>query len=288
MAPSQQKKGLKDVRNGALLQMAEAASLGLPFEVWKTRMGRFRSESNFTAFRNVYNSAGGGLKGVKAFWAGFSPKMVESATKGAVLMVAKEAINDVTLAAGASPFVAATIAGAGGGVCQVAVMGPCTYVVTAAVTTSSKDNPKTAVQIVRETYQRCGIRGFYPGGSAIALRQATNWASRQGLTELVRNTMRNRKQGESKRLSTSEEIVSGIIGGALSCWNHPFEVARIEMQARANAQEARLGMISVFQLVVKEHGMQGLFKGVLPRICLGIWQTLFMVSSIHIIGARKS
>ena len=33
----------KDVRNGALLQTVEAASLGLPFEVWKTRMGRYLS-----------------------------------------------------------------------------------------------------------------------------------------------------------------------------------------------------------------------------------------------------
>ena len=27
-----------------------------------------------------------------------------------------------------------------------------------------------------------GVRGFYAGGSAVALRQASNWASRAGFT----------------------------------------------------------------------------------------------------------
>ena len=33
----------------------------------------------------------------------------------------------------------------------------------------------------------CPWQGFYPGGTAIAIRQMTNWASRQGFTEAVRN-----------------------------------------------------------------------------------------------------
>lgn len=34
--------------------MVEAATLGMPFEVWKTRMGRFRNESTVQAFVNIY------------------------------------------------------------------------------------------------------------------------------------------------------------------------------------------------------------------------------------------
>lgn len=122
--PPGQKKGLIDLRNGALLQMAEAATLGLPLEVWKTRMGRFRNEGTLTAFRSVYSHGGGGMRGVKAFWAGFSPKMVESSTKGAVLMVAKEGIKDALAKANVDPLVAAVIAGAGGGVAQTIIMAP--------------------------------------------------------------------------------------------------------------------------------------------------------------------
>ena len=34
------------------------------------------------------------------------------------------------------------------------------------------------------------------------------------------------------KLSVLEEASCGVLGGALACWNHPIEVARIEMQAR--------------------------------------------------------
>ncbi len=112
------KKTAKDVRNGALLQMAEAATLGMPFEVWKTRMGRHRSESTLMAFRNIRAEGGG----IHAFWSGFTPKMVESATKGAVLLVAKEALLDVGKGIGLSDTTAAIAAGAGGGVCQTIIM----------------------------------------------------------------------------------------------------------------------------------------------------------------------
>lgn len=126
MAPlgGPKKKRLTDLRNGALLQMAEAATLGLPLEVWKTRMGRFRSEGTLTAFRNVYTNGGGGLPGVRAFWAGFTPKMIESSTKGAVLMVAMEGLKDVANKFGVDPFLGAILAGAGGGVAQTVVISP--------------------------------------------------------------------------------------------------------------------------------------------------------------------
>eukprot|EP00187_Rhodella_violacea_P017194 CAMPEP_0184734456 /NCGR_PEP_ID=MMETSP0314-20130426/60527_1 /TAXON_ID=38298 /ORGANISM="Rhodella maculata, Strain CCMP 736" /LENGTH=70 /DNA_ID=CAMNT_0027201405 /DNA_START=45 /DNA_END=253 /DNA_ORIENTATION=+ len=69
-------------------------------------MGRFRTENTAVAFRNVYKTAGGGLPGVAAFWSGFTPKMVESASKGAVLLVAKEALLSATSEAGLSPTLA--------------------------------------------------------------------------------------------------------------------------------------------------------------------------------------
>ena len=43
--------------------------------------------------------------------------------------------------------------------------------------------------VVGKTWGEKGIKGFYPGGSAIAMRQATNWASRQGFTEFFRSKM---------------------------------------------------------------------------------------------------
>jgi hypothetical protein len=81
------------------------------------------------------------------------------------------------------------LAGAGGGVSQVLVMGPCTFLVTGAVT---GDQSVSTVQRIQRTWAAQGIKGFYPGGTAIAFRQATNWASRQGFTEFVREQMKVR------------------------------------------------------------------------------------------------
>eukprot|EP00047_Mylnosiga_fluctuans_P004293 m.233699 g.233699 ORF g.233699 m.233699 type:complete len:293 (-) comp12553_c0_seq1:162-1040(-) len=274
-------KKFTDARNGAILQCAEAATLGMPLEVWKTRMGRHRNETTVQAFKNVYRRAGGGFAGVSAFWAGTSAKMVESASKGAVLMFSKELIKDSCLAVGLGVTAAGFIAGAGGGICQTTVMGPCTFLVTAMVNGDRSIGLNTRIA---HTYRTQGLLGFYPGGVAIAWRQATNWASRQGFTDAARQLIAKHSHGDAKAaLSVREEVMAGIMGGAISCWNHPFEVARIEAQSRAVAGEPKLGMLAILRHVVQQEGPAGLFKGVIPRIGLGIWQTLFMVTGANLI-----
>ena len=98
--------------------------------------------------------------------------MVESASKGAVLLWSKELIKDSALSLGIGykptqkhylappllfalrvkyvknllrPTLAGFLAGAGGGICQVTVMGPCTFLVTAVVT--SKGDMSTSQRI---------------------------------------------------------------------------------------------------------------------------------------------
>ncbi|KAJ9449378.1 hypothetical protein DIPPA_00062 [Diplonema papillatum] len=270
-------KGAQDMATGAVLQCIEAATLGMPFEVWKTRMGRFRSEKTFEAFGNVYKNGG-----ARAFWAGTGPKMVESATKGAVLVWSKEILLGVCETAGLDPVSSGLIAGAGAGVAQVSVMGPMTFLVTAKVT--GDRNISTSRRVV-DTWNNKGIRGFYSGASAVAFRQATNWASRQGFTDGVRQLILTQNHGGDKKakLTKPEEVLSGVIGGFLSCWNHPFEVARIEMQARGAFGEAKLSLGGVLGMIYKERGIAGWFNGVIPRIGLGIWQTLFMVSGARMV-----
>jgi hypothetical protein len=59
-----------------------------------------------------------------------------------------------------------------------------------------------------------GLQGFYPGGTAIAFRQMTNWASRQGFTEAVRNQFKLRIHGtKDAKLTKPQEVGAGIIGG---------------------------------------------------------------------------
>jgi len=260
-----------DLALGGLLQCVEAATLGMPFEVWKTRMGRYRGETTIQAFVNVYKRGG-----VSAFWAGTSAKMVESGTKGAILLFSKEAILQSMQTVTSNQTINGIVAGAGGGICQVTVMGPCTFLVTAVVT---GDKNVSISSKIKQVWAKDGIKGFYPGGTALAFRQASNWASRQGITEFVREQFKD-KNG---KLTVTQEAISGIIGGALSCWNHPFEVARIEMQAAASTGEKKQNMMQVFRMIVKENGPGGLFKGIVPRILLGVWQTLFMVTGAKLV-----
>ena len=81
--------------------------------------------------------------------------------------------------------------------------------------------------------------------------------------------------------------LAGVVGGALSCWYHPFEVARIEMQARAVSGEQAQGMLQVIRSVHAEYGLRGLFQGLLPRMGLNIWLTLFMVSGVNLLKQAR-
>lgn len=266
----------RDLVIGPALQCMEAATLGMPFEVWKTRMGRFRSEGTIESLLNVYKSGG-----VGKFWAGTDAKMVESALKGAILMYSKEAFNNGLAGLGVNPGLAGALAGAGGGACQVVIMGPCTFLVTGKVT---GDPNESTMSRIRRTYAAKGVKGFYPGGTAIAARQMTNWASRQGFTEAVRDRFKVQFHGDKEaKLTKGQEVGAGIIGGMLACWNHPFEVARIEMQARGDQGQKSLNMIQVFKLIVAESGPTGLFTGIVPRMLLGVWQTLFMVTGAKLV-----
>ena len=197
-------KGWKNLRNGAVLQCVEAITLGMPLEVWKTRMGRFRNETTMQSLRAVYAE-----RGIGGFWNGSTPKMVESASKGAVLVYAKDAILDGCAAVGVNSVAAGFLSGAGGGVCQTVVMGPMTFLVTAVVT-GGKDVSVSAAAAT--TWKEKGLIGFYPGGSAIAFRQATNWASRQGFTDAVRSRMRTflNKPADAK-LTPKEDAICGLL-----------------------------------------------------------------------------
>ena len=202
--------------------------------------------------------------------------MVESALKGGILLYFKESIIRFCQSIGINDVAAGLIGGFGGGVSQVTVLGPCTFLVTAAVT---GDKSQSIVKKAQETFRTQGIKGFYHGGVPLMLRQGSNWASRQGISEYVRYLFKSRHDNpKTAKLSLGEEAISGIIGGALSTWNQPFEVLRIQAQFAAAKGETQKGMVETAKVIVKEQGIAGLFQGIAPRIGLAIGQTLFLVT----------
>jgi hypothetical protein len=267
----------KDLLTGGVLQVAEAMSLGMPFEVWKTHLGTYRNQGTLEAFRTIYQKGG-----IGAFWKGWQPKLVESFAKGGILLFSKEFFIKASKNLGASDITAGLIGGFGGGVAQVSVLGPCTFLVTAAVT---GDKSISIVDRIKTTYATKGIGGFYAGGTALMLRQGSNWASRQGFTDAIRELIKSRKEGDPKKikLSGAEEALAGIIGGSLSTWNQPFEVMRIQAQAAAAKGLPPMNIFQTASLIVRENGVAGLFQGVWPRMGLCIWQTLFMVTVPHLL-----
>ena len=176
---------------------------------------------------------------------------------------------------GMNDIAAGLVGGFGGGVAQVSVVGPCTFLVTASVT---GDKSITMTQRIVQTYRTRGIGGFYHGGTALMLRQGSNWASRQGFTDAIRMWLLRRHTEAKPKLTAGEEAIAGIIGGALSTWNQPFEVLRIEAQAAAAKGLPPRNIFVTARDIIRENGLAGLFQGILPRMGLCVGQTFFMVT----------
>lgn len=123
-----------------------------------------------------------------------------------------------------------------------------------------------------------------------------------GFARLAESSIRSiRGKTKDEKLGAMDKILASSIGGALATWNQPIEVIRVEvslfpikswvcshsifqMQSMAkNAaasvnRPAKLTIWSTFTYIYKENGIKGLYRGVTPRIGLGIWQTVCMVS----------
>ena len=102
-----------------------------------------------------------------------------------------------------------------------------------------------------------------------------------GFARVAESSIRSFKgKGENEKLTPFEKILSSTIGGALATWNQPIEVVRVEMQSMAKGAERgeKKTILNTLSYIYKENGIKGLYRGVTPRIGLGIWQTVCMVS----------
>ncbi|KAI0830717.1 mitochondrial carrier [Trametes gibbosa] len=245
-------------------------------------MAANRQQTMFQAVQTVWSRGG-----VAGFYQGLIPwAWIEASTKGAVLLFTASEIETATVGLGVNPAVAGLLGGMGGGIVQAyATMGFCTCMKTAEITRHKQMatgiKPPSTWAVFADIYRREGIAGINKGVNAVAVRQCTNWGSRMGFARLAENTIRNVKgKGENEKLTPFEKIMSSSIGGALATWNQPIEVVRVEMQSMAKSadREGKKTIINTLQYIYKENGIKGLYRGVTPRIGLGIWQTICMVS----------
>lgn len=283
--PGQKGVNWSNIAVGAIMNMFEVTTLGQPLEVLKTQMAANRSQTMFQAIQTVWSRGG-----VTGFYQGLIPwAWIEASTKGAVLLFTASEIESAAVKGGLSPGAAGLLGGMGGGIAQAyATMGFCTCMKTAEITrhkqAASGIKPPSTWAVFADIYRREGIAGINKGVNAVAVRQCTNWGSRMGFARLAESTIRKIKgKSENEKLAPLEKILASSIGGALATWNQPIEVVRVEMQSMSKAasaagRPAKLTIFNTLAYIYRENGIKGLYRGVTPRIGLGIWQTVCMVS----------
>lgn len=267
---------------GAGLNLSEVTTLGQPLEVVKTTMAAHRNLSFLQAIKHVWSRGG-----IFGFYQGLIPwAWIEASTKGAALLFVSAEAEYHFKVYGLSNFTAGIMGGVTGGVAQAYLtMGFCTCMKTVEITkqkaTSGGGIPQSSWGAFKDIYKKEGIRGINKGVNAVAIRQMTNWGSRFGLSRLVEEAIRKTtgKTNPDEKLTALEKIFASAVGGGLSAWNQPIEVIRVEMQSKKEDpnRPKNLTVGKAFKYIYKSNGIKGLYRGVTPRIGLGVWQTVFMV-----------
>ncbi|POR38080.1 Citrate/oxoglutarate carrier protein [Tolypocladium paradoxum] len=282
--PKLEKKPIKfsNLLLGAGLNMFEVTTLGQPLEVVKTTMAAHRGDGFTSALGRIWSRGG-----VFGFYQGLIPwAWIEASTKGAVLLFVASEAEYYARAAGASEFGGGILGGITGGVAQAyATMGFCTCMKTVEITkhkmAATGVAPASTFQTFMAIYRKEGIRGINKGVNAVAIRQMTNWGSRFGLSRLAEGWIRSATgKHQSEKLSPWEKILASGLGGGLSAWNQPIEVIRVEMQSKKEDpnRPKKMTVGNTFKYIYSNNGIRGLYRGVAPRIGLGVWQTICMVA----------
>lgn len=267
---------------GAGLNLFEVTTLGQPLEVCKTTLSANRSLGFAQALSHIWSRGG-----VLGFYQGLIPwAWIEASTKGAVLLFVASEAEYYARVAGANDFGAGITGGVTGGVAQAyATMGFCTCMKTVEITqhkmAAAGVKPQSTWATFGDIYRKEGIRGINKGVNAVAIRQMTNWGSRFGLSRLAEGWIRQAtNKDKNEKLSALEKITASAVGGGLSAWNQPIEVIRVEMQSKKEDpnRPKKMTVGNTFKYIYESNGLKGLYRGVTPRIGLGVWQTVCMVA----------
>lgn len=129
-------------------------------------------------------------------------------------------------------------------------------------------------KIAAEIYKREGIRGINKGVNAVALRQCTNWASRFGIARFAQDAIVKARHGTNVGVVADvyDKAGASILAGALSCWNQPLEVIRVEMQSQVKAvgRPENMTLGAATKYIYQNNGLKGFYRGLAPRVALGM------------------
>eukprot|EP00979_Chaetoceros_neogracilis_P005267 scaffold944_cov127-Chaetoceros_neogracile.AAC.9 len=266
---------VKNLARGAFLRVASDITGGTALENIKCRVTA-TGEGPIKATKDICSGEGGWMN----LWSGTPSRTIEGALLGAVFLVGSAATKKQVLAMGAGKNVAALAGGVVGGVVQAVVMTPAGMVFTSLNVNKGKPGYEndTAYTVAERIMKEKGIQGMFVGGTPMALRQASNWASRGLFTELCRTNLK------LSRFGLLGEIGSGVIGGVGSCWNTPIETVRVMMQRDVGCGIPPKTFSAYINDEIDAGGVVSLFRGVKPRAVQAVWQTVFMVVVPNLLG----
>ena len=193
----------KNLLRGAFLRVASDLTGGTVLESIKCRVTG-SMDGPIDATRHIIEEGG-----VLALWAGTPSRTVEGSLLGAFFILGSTLTKRQVLRMGGSPTVAALMGGLVGGVAQSVVMTPAGMIFTSLNLNRGKPGYEgdNAITVSKRIIEEKGILGMYRGIGPMVARQATNWASRSGFTEIARTTFKMSQYG------VWGEIGSGVIGG---------------------------------------------------------------------------
>ncbi len=266
---------LKNIIRGAVLRVASDLSGGTVLENIKCRVTA-TSQSPIQACKDIISQPGG----IWNLWTGTPSRMVEGSLMGGIFLVANQATKAQILNMGAGSNLAALCGGIVGGVAQSIIMTPTGLLFTSLNVNKSKPGHEhdTALSLAKDIVQKEGVQGLFVGIGPMAVRQASNWSSRSLFTELCRTNL------QLSRFGLMGEIGSGIIGGLGSCWNTPIETVRVLMQRDYSLGVEPKTFGGYVEEELEKGGVPSLFRGITPRACQAVWQTVFMVVVPNLLG----
>jgi solute carrier family 25 citrate transporter 1 len=233
-------------------------------------------ENPFQATRSIVD----GGNGVLNLWTGTPSRTVEGAFAGAFQFLGSVATKRQLLAMGTSKHFAALAGGLVGGATQAIVLTPSSMILTTLNVNKGKPGHEhdNAISVLKRILKEKGMKGMFVGSVPMAVRQASNWATRSFVTEMCRTNLK------LSRFGLVGEVGSGVIGGLGSCWNTPIETARVMMQKDVTEGLQAKHFGEYINDIFEEGGVPGLFRGVSPRSLQAIWQTVFMVVVPNLLG----
>ncbi|KAI8974483.1 mitochondrial carrier domain-containing protein [Pilobolus umbonatus] len=206
-------------------------------------------------------------EGLTALWRGLSPALIMSVPANVIYFVGYDYLRDMIQphASVHNKDVSPLLAGAIARTAAVTIISPIELFRTRLQAATGVNDFKNVWQGVREMVMQDGIRSLYRGLSPTLCRDvpfsAIYW---MGYEEIKHSLEMNRAFNLSDlQISFVSGALSGMMAAAITT---PFDVVKTRRQVDSNQSMRNDTRLPLFRQIYQQHGLKGLFSGIIPRI----------------------